>query len=233
VAHDVELDREHTLGCDDERVLLVDQTRARCIEPEASCGRGERRVDARCAAPPPCPPGQLADGKVCVPFVRPGAPEQGSVVDVGRWVGLALGPDGGQGTPDVCAPLARRPWLFSGLSGPSPTLFKAQITLVFPDNDVTRVHAEYGIVDASRRPGPDAALGLLEQSGAPLVEALRAAGGSSSAASVTTTVTCPLVDMTDPVARLVGDGGDAPGDTEEDEGGEDRKRPRSPKTAPR
>jgi hypothetical protein len=201
-AHDVELDDEHTLGCDDERVLLVSQGRAKCIDRESSCGRGARWADAGCVPLPPCPPGRLADGAACRPFVQHPAAE-GSLVDVGLWVRLAIGPDGGPGTPEVCTAIARQPWLFGGVPGPSPAVLKAQISFVFPDNDVTRVHARFGLMDGNKHPAPAAAAELLEQSASPMVEALRSVGGLSTAASVTTTVTCRLLETADPVATAL------------------------------
>jgi hypothetical protein len=199
-AHDVELDDEHMPGCRDGRVLFVGQGHARCIDQASSCGRGSRWMGSGCGTAPACPPGQLADGAACVSFVRPGAARAGHIVDIGVWVRLTIGPDGGTGSPDVCAPIARRPWLFTGMVGPTPTLLKAQLTFVFPDNDVTRVHLQLGLSDGSKHPAPQAAAGLLEESAGPLLEALRSAGGMASAASVTTTVSCHLLETGDPVA---------------------------------
>jgi hypothetical protein len=139
------------------------------------------------------------------------------VIDVGTWARLELGPDGGEGAADLCAPLAQRPWGFASDNGiPMPAL-RIDIQLIFDDNDVTRVHARITAVDASsNRALPARASAIVERTIQPLFDALRAAGGSSSAAGVTLSVRCAipangearsLALDTDGGARASADGG--------------------------
>jgi hypothetical protein len=87
---------------------------------------------------------------------------------------------------------------------------RARITLVFPDNDVTRARAQVSLLslvslpDGARHeaafPGPAMATVLVEEGVEPLIDALRSVGGTASAASLTTTVACPIVPTEDPIA---------------------------------
>ncbi len=192
---------ERGLGCeDDDDVLLVDQGHVRCVARSSGCGRDAQWVDGGCAPRKlGCPPGSVADGEACTAFLRPGVDKEGAVVDVGLWVRLTLGADRAQGSPGICGVIARRPWLFAGMQGAVPSAFRAQITFVFPDNDVTRVHVRVAVTEEGRRPVPQAATLLLEQWASPLVEVVRSLGGTSSAASVTTNLGCRLLETHDPV----------------------------------
>jgi hypothetical protein len=193
---------EDSVGCESGSLLSVEGGRLGCVPEEGSCGRGARWVEGGCSPPNTCPPGRLAGHAGCEGFLTAGGRDgQGVLVDVGAWTRLAIGPDGGEGAPGVCAPIAQRPWLFSGLEGAAPTELRLVFALVFPDNDVTRVHVQ---VTGAKPLGTD----FLERTAAPLVEALRSLGGTATAASVTTTVRCPLGNASPPVARpLEGDGG--------------------------
>jgi hypothetical protein len=195
------------LGCDDGTVLLVDPSHVRCVDEKASCPRGAAWTNGGCQPGPACPPGNLPGGLPdrgpCVPFLRTGTGSGTSggatvIVDVGTWARLALGPDGGEGTAALCSGVARRPWLFSALTGASPIRVRAEVTLTFPDNDVTRVHERVALWDLEHHALSEAATGALAQSARALVETLRSVGGLSSAASVTATVACSLLETSEP-----------------------------------
>jgi hypothetical protein len=116
----------------------------------------------------------------------------GPRVDVGSWVALAIGPDGGAGTDALCRPIARRPGAF-GLSPGHAVEVSLHVDFSIPDQDLTRLRAV--VV------GRDAATGAsLSPAGAAVVrgsvdslaEALRNLGGEASAAAVAVTVRCPV-----------------------------------------
>lgn len=107
---------------------------------------------------------------------RGGPPE----IDVARWVEAAIGPDGGAGAPPLCRAWARAP---AFLGSAMPMVGRFAVTLVFADNDVSLVVAEARGLDAAAATELDRAL-------RPLIEALRALGGTASLGSVSTTVRC-------------------------------------------
>jgi hypothetical protein len=191
-AHDLVVGPDETLGCGEDDALVVEADRFGCVPLAASCGRGAHLRGRACVANGACPPGSLADHGGCSSFVSR-APSGAPIVDLGTWARLELGPDGGEGAPDLCAPLAQRPWGFTADNGvPMPTL-RIDVQLVLDDNDVTRVHARVAAVDASsNRALPARAAGMVERTVGPLLDALRAVGGSSSAASVTLSVRCVI-----------------------------------------
>ena len=101
-------------------------------------------------------------------------------IDVARWVEAAIGPDGGAGAPPLCSAWGRAP---AFLGSATPTDARFVVTLLFADNDVSLVVAETR--------GPDAAAATeLDRALRPMIEALRALGGTASQASVSTTVRC-------------------------------------------
>jgi len=134
------------------------------------------------AAPEPlahsCPAGSLPPA--CVPVIRARVAGGGSEIDVARWAETAIGPDGGAGAPPLCRAWGRAP-AFLGSAMPSDARFV--VTLLFRDNDVSQVVAEVRGPDAGAATELDRALG-------PMIEALRALGGTASQAALSTTVRC-------------------------------------------
>jgi hypothetical protein len=123
------------------------------------------------------------------------------VVDVGTWGRVLVGADGGVGAPSFCAPLALHPALFGATVGAEVTL-EVGVLIVFPDNDITRVHARLSMMDpATGRPLAPVAASVVEQSAEPLWTALRALGGSSSAATFSATIRCQIRNGLAPQAR--------------------------------
>lgn len=125
-----------------------------------------------------CPAGTLPPR--CAPVIGRGATGGRPEIDVARWVEAAIGPDGGAGAPPLCSAWARAP---SFLGSAAPTEARFAITLVFADNDVSLVVADVRAADPNAATELDRALH-------PIVEALRALGGTASQATVTTTVRC-------------------------------------------
>ena len=128
-----------------------------------------------------CPAGSVRAAGRCIRVIgRSAAGRSESEIDVVRWVEAAIGPDGGAGAPPLCSAWGRAP---AFLGSATPTDARFVVTLLFPDNDVSLVVAETR--------GPDAAAATeLERALRPMIEALRALGGTARQATVSTTVRC-------------------------------------------
>lgn len=130
-------------------------------------------LDEAVAFPTPaiaCPAGSLAvAGRRCARV------SDGARVDVVRWLHAAIGAEGGQGTPLLCAALARSP----GALGAPGRDVHVTVNLAFPNNDVSLVAADVHGVSME-----------LERTLAPMIVALRGLGGTASHPSAGTTVFC-------------------------------------------
>jgi hypothetical protein len=192
-------------GCKLPRVAVVESGAERCLPPEATCPRGTRRDRTSCARPRDCPAGSLATRDGCRNVVT-GDPSRGTTrVDVGAWVAVVLGADGGRGSPELCAPLALRPGAagVAKVTGGAVERLELRVRLVIPDADVSRVHAEVvaGRSQSAEHPQQlegQAALESAEIAVAPLVEALRALGGESSTTEAEADVVCDLAGAVAP-----------------------------------
>ncbi len=121
-------------------------------------------------------PGAATCSRVIAAGSSTGAPE----LDVVRWVQAVVGADGGPGSPPLCRAWERAPGLLGSATGLDA---RFTVALRFPDNDVSMVVAEVR--------SPDAAAAVeLEHALAPMIEALRALGGTARQAAITTTVRC-------------------------------------------
>jgi hypothetical protein len=186
--------------CGDGLVAIMEDGRVVCAPPDAACPRGARLVGRTCAPGLHCPPGTLADGRGCRPIVFAGGPTSPgddsapTRVDMGTFLALAVGIDGGLGSPELCRPLIQRPALFGASSGRSQGL-RLRLTFIAPDQDLTRLR-----VDA--RPWADgvfasseisaAAQGAIMDAVSTLSEPLRGFGGESSVTAAQIDVRCTL-----------------------------------------
>jgi len=185
-----------TLGCAPEAGLVVEGEKSACIPHAASCGRGAQWVDAGCHPTVACPPGTVPDTsthpEACVAVVH--KERQQVSFDVGTWVRLVLGPDGGSGTDALCGPLALRPWR-AGLGARSTSVVLVRVDLVFPDNEVSQARVNvsaHKYVDAQGGTGDDVFSVPVGKYLDPLWKALREVGGVSNAASATVKVRCAV-----------------------------------------
>jgi len=184
-------------ACAGPRKPIIEQGRVVCVEPDAACPRGTRSVGdagAGCARPPSCPPGSLWSGADCRPVVQRGARGDAPRVDVGGWAALVLGTDGGPGSPELCRSLALRPDVFGVVPAGVATV-RAQVTLVVPDQDLTRVYARVQgdvLGDGAGHALSGDAEALLAHAVDTLVEPLRGLGGEASAAILELQVKCKV-----------------------------------------
>ena len=190
------LPRAGSVACSDTMLPVVQNGRAVCVSGEATCPRGTTRPAGAtmCARPLGCPPGTLPDAGSCRPIVtsggRSGYPS-GARVDVGAWAALALGVDGGPGSPALCQPLEQRPDVLASPIAGARTVHIA-VSLVLPDEDVSRLHAELRARDANGRDVAPAVQAVVSSAVSTLLELLRSLGGEASTAAVELEVTCAL-----------------------------------------
>jgi hypothetical protein len=184
------------LGClNADAGIIAEGTSVGCLEHSNLCGRGARWRDG-CHADPVCPVGTIADPVgACVAVVRKLGPE--TIVDVGAWLRVVVGPDGGDGTSAVCGPLIERPWR-AGVSSHGSAEVDVQVDLLFPDNDVKRAEVTVSAAkhDDPRTVDPGASVPAARYMD-PLWSALRRLGGTANAASATVRVRCAVDGGTD------------------------------------
>ena len=170
--------------CSAETVeVVVSGPHRACLPRARTCGRGAHFRDAACHVDPACPPGSLAeaDGSCHLVVSRSG---EEALLDVGTWLRLIVGPDGGNGSSALCGPLALRPWL-AGLAARETGEVDVNVDLIFPDNEVrdvrvTTVAERYDPHNASPPPRLS-----VEKYLDPMWQALRSIGGIANASSAT------------------------------------------------
>jgi hypothetical protein len=170
------------LACGADATPVLAEGQESCVLRRATCPRGTNRVANSCVRGPRCPPGTLPDDGACRPVLAR------RILDIGAWVSLALGVNGGFGSPELCRPLEQDPRIFGARPG-SPVPLEIAIALSVPNQDVTRVRA-----DVRTRGGNEPLAPVAEHSVRAavdtLIELLRALGGETSAASVDIRVRC-------------------------------------------
>jgi hypothetical protein len=185
---------------------VIANGRRACVVADAACPRGTRRQGNACVGLTRCPPGSLPEGSACRPVVVEDPRSGRRRVDVGAWSMLALGVDGGTGSPEVCRPMQLRPQAFDGAQGE----VVVRLGLVIPDEDVTRLHADVDVSDGAGRRLPSAeAQGVARSAVSSVLELLRGLGGESTAAAVTLEFRCAVTVA--PREVRAGDGGGAEG----------------------
>ncbi len=203
------LQDEQRLGCPGA-VMGVRGSSVFCLAPQDACTRTEGRTAKGCDAAPPCPPGEVRD-EAASRCERVVLPRRGTeyVVDVATWARLALGPDGGTATPAVCAPLRADARALTGGAMGSSRVLALDVTLVFPDNDVTQVETRVRTHEGGYGKPAGPASGRVAAAVGDVVEALRDVGGVASAAAVDLRVRCDVQMGQSPagVARGAGDAG--------------------------
>jgi hypothetical protein len=194
------LDPDQTLGCHEGHTLIVSAGHPACLPNALICARGARWSGASCAAEPSCPAGELMEGSSCRPLALRGAAGDAYTIDVSRWAAIVLGADGGAGGERLCRPLEASPRVLG--AGPAMvTHVVVTIELIFPNNDVTQVAARVDARDeATAKPLPPEAADLTSRALAPLVQGLRAFGGTSSSASLSTRVRCVIAGGAPPMS---------------------------------
>jgi len=121
-----------------------------------------------------------------------GPRRRGGSLDVVHWTTANFGADGAsEGGKALCAALARQP---GALASPASEL-RAELSLAFPDNDVSQVVLRTRILAAQPGISGSEAATELERVVGPMVEALRGIGGSASEATLSTRIRCKRTSM--------------------------------------
>lgn len=143
---------------------------------------------------PSCPAGSIREtsgwpsrepssGSACTRIIE-GGPNREQRVDVLRWLQGIIGAEGGGAAPPLCEALAHAP---RSLAVAPPGRLQITVSAAFQDNDVSQLVWSLrlrGTITAS-----DPAVTVeLSRAVAPLMEALRALGGTASQAAVETSV---------------------------------------------
>jgi hypothetical protein len=133
-------------------------------------------------------------------------------VDVGAWAAIVLGFDGGSGSRDLCQPLQQDALALAlparqgpragveGVDAAVATDVEISVSLIVPDQDISRVRADVHAAVAFSAPGSGAPAYLsrpdldrrVSADVGTLVEALRGLGGEATAAAVDVRVRCTL-----------------------------------------
>lgn len=191
------------VGCEAGHRLVVGSApsaprpdRVGCVGP-SRCRRGSfRSADGRCAPEPICAAGTIFDASAgrCLPLIVAGAGDV-PLVDVVRWVHATLGRDGAEGAAPLCAALAWAPGalvpaLDDRAAPRGAALTTVELALRIPDNDLSLADLQARVVtgSAGRAPAEDAA--EIARAVAPMADALRALGGTSTVAALALRVRC-------------------------------------------
>jgi hypothetical protein len=213
--------------CGDGEVKALARGSAVCLGDDGACPRGttaayEAKDDAKnerphlvCKRPPPCPLGSIRHGDGCRPIVMAGVSSADRPrVDLAAWSISVLGPSGGDGSADLCRPLAWTaaasmlrypafsPTVAPPRDPPARSEVRLRISVVVPDEDITRAHAS--VVGRTARDGESPRPAMVEAARASvdsLLEPLRALGGESTTAAIVSEVTCAVASVR-PATRL-------------------------------
>ena len=172
-------------ACGPDATLFLDHGRRICGTGDAGCPRGARRSGGVCGRSEHAVPRRVASGPAiagCRPIVVRGPSKRR--VDVGGWAALAIGTDGGFGSPDLCRPLEQEAQVFdaAGSSGGPP--IRVRIALQFPDQDLSRESARIDAWDAQGQALHRDASRVVERAVTTMAELLRSLGRSNCSASV-------------------------------------------------
>jgi hypothetical protein len=204
------------LACTPPASPIIDGARVACLPATALCPRGTRLAPngARCDPGIGCRAGEIPDpdrrrAPRCIPLLTESA-RAAYAIDVGTWTSAVLGVDGGEGSADVCQPLALRA---ASLPVEPKRALDARITieLRFPEGDVTLARARVVASDAKTgAPLSDVVIARVDESVRGLVDALRALGGEASVAATKTTVHCKVEVEDRPFGRPMSTAEDRP-----------------------
>ncbi len=128
-----------TLACGKSTVLTLSEGKGSCVPVDQSCTRDEffDTSTNACTKLPSCAIGSVFDlaTRSCVQVVAQQADskDKRATINVTQWSQSTYGPDGGQGSPGLCGPLARKPLAFGVMPGGSVRLV-INLTLGFPNS---------------------------------------------------------------------------------------------------
>jgi hypothetical protein len=182
---------DESLECKGARPPVVDRGGLACVPADALCPRGDRGPS--CRPSPACAPGEAPEtAERCAPLLTEGTHGAPFTVNVARWARAFLGPDGGEGSPTLCQPLALRPRTFN-VDPRATRQVRITLDLRFPNNDISQVYVRTSAQEDGGQEGLSSdATALVEGAVRPLMEALRAMGGEASTAAIRTSAVCKV-----------------------------------------
>lgn len=189
------------LGCPAGQKLVIDGQSAACVPLEQTCARDETWNGQACvkAATPACAEGSTWDAAQgrCVEFAKEN-PAEGLAVNVAQWSTVNYGPDGGNGAAAFCNAFAKKPWSFAVNEG-SSAVVRVNVSLIFPEMAIARGAVQTRTAfAASGNPVPQKAAAEVDQAARTVLAPLIEQGGRATAANVTTTVRCLVVNAARP-----------------------------------
>ncbi len=189
-----------TLACGPGTVLTINQGQGSCVPVDQSCTRDEyfdpnTRV---CTKLPSCPTGSVLDQatRACVQVAQQPAQsgDNRTTVDVNQWAQATYGVNGGQGSPGLCGPLARKPLAFNVMPGGSVRIV-VNLTLGFPGSltDSASVVSPTTI-EASGQPVAARGAQEVQTTADGLLNSLRVQKAHTTAGQVSLSVKCLIVN---------------------------------------
>jgi len=203
----VQVGQNQKLGCPPGEQLVVEGQQAACVPVQQTCGRDEVWDGRACKKAQQCPPGSGYDPptNTCVKFAS-SADSKEYTVDLPTWVRTSYGPDGGEGTSSFCGAFNKHPLAFGVRAGASLRV-KISLQIQVPNGQVSRASVSTA---AAADPGgqgvPSKGATEVQQSAEATLSSLVSSGGKSNAASSAATVTCKVVNSSQPTAVTVSGG---------------------------
>jgi hypothetical protein len=203
----VQVGQNQKLGCPAGEQLVVEGQQAACVPIQQTCGRDEAWDGRACKKTLQCPPGSGYDARTnaCVKFAT-SADSKELTVDLPTWVRTSYGPDGGDGASGFCGAFNKHPIAF-GVKAGATMRVKVALQVQAPDGQVPRATiTSAATVDPGGQAVSSNGATLVQQAAQATLSSLVASGGKASVISAATTVTCKIVNSSQPTAVTVSGG---------------------------
>jgi hypothetical protein len=203
----VQVGQNQKLGCPPGEQLVVEGQQAACVPVQQTCGRDEVWDGRACKKAAQCPPGSSYDPptNTCVKFTT-GTDSKEYTVDLPTWVRTSYGPDGGEGTSSFCGAFNKHPLAFGVRAGASLRV-KISLQIQAPGGQVARASVSTAAVsDPGGQAVPAKGATEVQQAAQATLSSLVSSGGKSNAPSSAATVTCKVVNSSQPTAVTVSGG---------------------------
>ncbi len=193
------------LGCPPGEQLVVEGPQAACVPKGQTCGRDEFWDGANCRKSIICPPGSGFDPntQTCIKFANADTRSAPYTVDLGTWMRMAYGPNGGAGTSSFCGSFNKHPLAF-GIPAGATMRVRVTVQVQAPDNQVSAARVmTLTVNDATGQPAPAKGASEVQRAAEGTLASLVSGGGKANATSSVATVVCPVVNSSRPTAVTV------------------------------